>query len=335
MAKTIHVGIIGGSVNNGWASLTHIPSLQQNPSYNISAVSTSNPESAKKSAEALHAAQAFTDNQELAASDAVDLVTVSVKVPFHYKAVLAAIKNRKNIYCEWPLTQTTDQAKELAVLAEKAQIHHAIGLQARQSPEVNRLREALKNGEIGKVLSCSMRVAERPKGSITNQREAYLIDKKNGATLFTISGGHSLDTLCYVMDSWFHDVSASLKSNYDEATVIETGKKIPKDSAYQIFIQGTLVNGVSVTVHIQGGSQPEFICEIRGEKGTFRLVQDRPLGHVQFGNLILEKIVHEDYTQSFSYESMIKFKTLLSRGGRQNPSGKYCQSIQKISRRYQ
>lgn len=289
MAKPINVGIVGGAVDHGWASRTHIPALQNSSEYTISAVSTSKLESAKKSAETLHALHAFTDNQALAASKDVDLVTVSVKVPFHYKSVLAAIKNRKNIYCEWPLATNTDQAKELAALANQGQIHHAIGLQARQSPEVNHLREALLNGEIGRILSCSLRVAERAKGTVTYQSETYLIDKKNGASLFTISGGHSLDTLSYIMNSRFSEVSALLKSTYHEATIIETGEKVPKDTADQIFIQGILANDVPVSVHIQGGNQPEFVLEIQGERGIFRLIQDQPVGHVQFGISLLKK----------------------------------------------
>ncbi|XBO86606.1 Gfo/Idh/MocA family oxidoreductase [Bacillus licheniformis] len=77
----------------------------------------------------LKAASAFTDYKELAQSKDVDLVVVSIKVPFHYEASLAAIEENKHIYCEWPLGIDTVQAEKLAKLADDANIHHAIGLQ--------------------------------------------------------------------------------------------------------------------------------------------------------------------------------------------------------------
>ena len=46
--QVINVGIIGGSLNNQWASKTHIPVLIENPSYRITAIGTSRMETAKK-----------------------------------------------------------------------------------------------------------------------------------------------------------------------------------------------------------------------------------------------------------------------------------------------
>ncbi|MGP7818064.1 Gfo/Idh/MocA family protein [Niallia sp. 01092] len=293
--KIINVGIIGGSLNNQWASHTHIPVLKEHPCYRIMAIGTSNITSATESAATLSAPLACTDHQVLAKSKEVDLVVVSVKVPFHYEASIAAIEQKKHFYCEWPLAINTRQAKELAALADQANIHHAIGLQARQSPEVIYLKQAIKQGGIGKVLSCTMQVATQGKGGITDQKSAYLLKKENGASLLTINGGHSLDVLCYILSD-FKEVTATMNNNYPEAIIKETGKKITKDTADQILINGTLVDGTSTSVHIQAGVYPAFSLEIRGEKGVFRLVQNHSYGHVQFGNLKIEKIMHPNYS---------------------------------------
>ncbi|GIN78562.1 scyllo-inositol 2-dehydrogenase (NADP(+)) [Bacillus paralicheniformis] len=289
--NVIKAGIIGGSLNNQWASQTHIPVLKENPFYEITAIGTSKMETAKKSAMMLKAASAFTDYKELAQSKDVDLVVVSIKVPFHYEASLAAIEENKHIYCEWPLGIDTVQAEKLAKLADDANIHHAIGLQGRQSPEVNYLKRVIKQGEIGKVISCTMQVATQGKGGITDEKSSYLLKRENGANLLTINGGHSLDVLCYILGD-FKELSAAMNSHYTEAVIQETGMKIPKNTADQILIQGTLVNGASASVHIQGGVYPAFQLEIRGEKGVLRLTQHHSSGHVQFGNLKVKKITH-------------------------------------------
>jgi predicted dehydrogenase len=307
MNQVINVGIIGGSLNNQWASKTHIPALIENPSYRITAIGTSRMKTAKKSAVKVNATLAFTDYKELAKSNDVDLVVVSIKVPFHYEACIAAIEENKHIYCEWPLGVNTLQAKELKNLANQANIHHAIGLQARQSPEVNYLKEAIEKGEIGKVLSCTMQVATQSKGRMTDQRSAYLLNKENGANLLTIHGGHSLDVLCYILGD-FKELTASMNINYTEAIIKETGTKTPKNTADQILIHGTLVDGTSASVHIQAGVYPNFNLEIRGEKGIFRLTQNNSSGHVQFGNLKVEKIIHSDYASVNNEADVVYFE---------------------------
>ncbi|WP_017473108.1 Gfo/Idh/MocA family protein [Amphibacillus jilinensis] len=293
-SKQINVGIVGGSLNNQWASQTHIPALKANLIYQIKAIGTSNMESAMKSAMEFNAIP-FADYSKLVESKDVDLVVVSVKVPFHYEIAKSAISKGKHINCEWPLGRNTQEAIELAKLADKKGIHHAVGLQGRQSPEISYLKKALERNEIGKILSCTMEVSTQVKGRITDQRSAYLLKEENGANLLTIHGGHALDVLCHTLGD-FKELSAIMNTNYKEAIIRETGERIVKDTADQILVQGTLGDNISTSIHIQAGVSPKFHLEIRGEKGVFRLTQSNSSGHVQFGNLRLEKISHPDYS---------------------------------------
>lgn len=275
-------------MNNQWASKTHIPALQRSAKHQITAVATSRMESAVQSAAALGASHAFADYKELCESPEVDLVIVSVKVPFHYDAVKTAVAAGKHVYCEWPLAVTAEQAEELAVIADQAQIHHAVGLQARQSAAIQEVKQRLERGEIGRILSCTLYVSTQGKGRITDRNSAYLLKEENGASLLSINGGHSLDVLGYLLGD-FKELSAIMNCNDVEATLLETGEKVEKDTADQIMIQGTLNQGASVSVHIQGGTYPDFRMEIHGEKGVFRLKQHHSVGHVQFGNLLVQQ----------------------------------------------
>ncbi|MET3211532.1 UNVERIFIED_CONTAM: putative dehydrogenase [Paenibacillus sp. PvR008] len=290
--KKIRAGVVGGSMNNKWASQTHIPALLKHPNLDITAVGTSRMESARQSAEEVGAALAFDDAKKLAASEDVDMVVVSVKVPHHYGAVMAAIQEGKHIFCEWPLGANTAEAAEMATAAEQAGIHHTVGLQARQDLEVQTMKKLVEDGTIGEIVSCHMQVATRGKGGRTDQDTAYLLNRANGANLLTINGGHSLDALQYIVGE-FHELSAITSSHYNEATIQETGEVIPKDTPDQILIQGSLEKGATVSVHIQGGVNPKFELEIQGKKGVLRLTQNPSLGHVQFGNLMLEKLVYD------------------------------------------
>jgi predicted dehydrogenase len=67
----------------------------------------------------------------------VDPVAVSVKVPDHYRPVMAAIEAGKHVYCEWPLGRDTAEATRMLDAAERRGIRHVVGLQGQMSPAIN------------------------------------------------------------------------------------------------------------------------------------------------------------------------------------------------------
>ena len=118
-SSKIRVGIVGASANRGFASIAHIPALRALPQFEIAAVCTARQESAEAAARHYGVSLAFSDPEKLAQHPDVDLVTVSVKVPDHYRPVMAAIEAGKHVYCEWPLGRDTDEAVRLLDAAER------------------------------------------------------------------------------------------------------------------------------------------------------------------------------------------------------------------------
>src|ERR1700732_4238686 len=109
-SSKIRVGIVGLSPNRGFASIAHIPALRALPEFEIAAVCTTRQDSAEVAARHFGIPLAFSDPEQLAQHPNVDLVTVTVKVPDHYRPVIAAIEAGKHVYCEWPLGRNTDEA---------------------------------------------------------------------------------------------------------------------------------------------------------------------------------------------------------------------------------
>src|SRR6266404_5890245 len=151
MANKIRVGIIGANPERGWALWTHIPALAALPKYTLQAVSTSRRESADAAAKKFHAPLAFDHHADLVRHPDVDLVVVSVKVPFHHELVLAALEAGKAVLCEWPLGNGLQEAMAMAELARQKNICTAVGLQARFAPVINRVRDLVAQGYVGKV----------------------------------------------------------------------------------------------------------------------------------------------------------------------------------------
>src|SRR4051794_22219483 len=86
----------------------------------------------------------------------------------------------------------------MAALAAEQGVHTLVGLQARQAPAIEFVQELLRDGHVGEVLSTTMVGLSVP-GDVVVKANAYMLDKTNGANLFTIALGHSLDNLNYVL----------------------------------------------------------------------------------------------------------------------------------------
>ena len=269
-SSKIRVGIVGANPQRGFASVAHIPALQALPDFEITAVCTSRQDSAEAAARHLGARLAFADCEKLAQHPDVDLVTVSVKVPDHYRPVMAAIEAGKHVYSEWPLGRDTAEAIRLRDAANARGIRHAVGLQGQMSPPINYLKDLIAEGYLGRVLSATM-IGCAPNWGATIDR-AYQADRANGANLLTITGGHTIDALCHCLGE-FRELSAFAVSQRDRIPLAETGEMVTKSVPDQVAVSGIAVNGAVVSFQVRGGMArgTHFLFEVHGEEGDLVL----------------------------------------------------------------
>jgi predicted dehydrogenase len=273
-ASTLGVGIIGVSPVRGWAATAHIPALRALPNYELRALSAHSKESARTAGEAFGVGAVFSDHELLVAQPDIDVVAVTVKVPHHGELVSAALAAGKAVYCEWPLGRDLDDARAMAALAAERSVRTVVGLQARQAPAIEFAQTLLREGYVGEVLSTTMLGVSVP-GDVVVQPNAYMLDEANGANVLTIAVGHSLDILTYVLGE-FADLSAVSDLRRPLITIEETRERIVKTAPDQIAVIGTLVSGVTASIHVReavaGGTG--FLWEINGTDGTLRVTAD-------------------------------------------------------------
>lgn len=287
MADTIRVGIIGANPDRSWALRAHVPALASLPQYTLQAVSTSRRESADAAAEKFEAPLAFDNHEQLVGHPDVDLVVVSVKVPHHHQLVMAALEAGKPVFCEWPLGNGLDEAREMAELARRQQVCTAVGLQARAAPVINRVRDLVAQGYVGTVLSTSVVASGLAYGEYVEPAAAYLLDRANGANLLTIASGHFLDALCYCLGE-FEELGATLATRRPEVTIARTNERLPATSPDQVVVSGRLQGGAVAAVHFRGGQSrgTNLLWEINGTDGD--LLVSGAGGHVQMLDLTLQ-----------------------------------------------
>ena len=195
-AKRIRVGIIGANPDRGWAAQAHIPALTSlSDDFEITALSTSRRESADDASKLFGVPAAFDNHQDLVNNPSVDVVAVTVKVPYHLELATAALDASKAVYCEWPLGNGLKEAETLAALAKKQCVLAVAGLQARSAPAVAYVHDLIKQGYVGEVLSTTLIGSGMGWGPTVEPYNVYTNDKENGATMLSIALGHTADAL--------------------------------------------------------------------------------------------------------------------------------------------
>jgi predicted dehydrogenase len=272
MAGRIRVGLVGASMGRGWAAATHLPALAALADFELAAVSTTRMKSARATADHYGAAHAFDSAEHLAGLDALDLVVVSVRAPEHFPAVSAAIRGGKAVLCEWPLGRSVEEAATLLEMAREAGVPHFVGLQGRMSPPLRHAAALIGDGWLGEVLSVDLVSSNRAWGAEIPPSGAYLYDARNGATLPSIIGGHSLDMVAACVGQ-FDIVHGMTLNRYPRGRDTATGEIVEKTSPDQLLVHARLANGAPVSAHIQGGvhSKDAFALTVWGERGTLRL----------------------------------------------------------------
>src|SRR5437867_7782616 len=226
-AKRIRVGIIGANPDRGWAAQAHIPALKSlSADFAITALSTSRRESADAASKLFGVPVAFDNHDDLVNSAEVDVVAITVKVPHHFELATAALAAGKAVYCEWPLGNGLQEAERLAAHAKKKGVLAVAGLQARAAPPVAYVRDLIRQGYVGEVLSTTLIGSGMGWGPTVEPYNAYLNDKNNGATMLSVPLGHAADALCHCVGE-VRQLSATMAVRRKSFTIAETGETRP------------------------------------------------------------------------------------------------------------
>src|SRR5438105_2019534 len=253
MNKRIRVGIIGASPDRGWAAQAHIPALKSlSDDFQITALSTSRRESADAAGLLFGVPLAFDNHHDLVNSADVDVVAVTVKVPHHLELATAALDAGKAVYCEWPLGNGLDEARRLATLAKKKGVLAVAGLQARSAPSVAYVRDLIKQGYVGEMLSTTLIGSGMGWGPTVEPYNGYLNDRKNGATMLSIALGHAADALCHCLGE-VRELSATMAVRRKSFTIAGTGERKPMAADDQVCVTGLLEGGAAFSIHYRGG----------------------------------------------------------------------------------
>jgi predicted dehydrogenase len=239
--------------------------------FEITALSTSRRESADAARKLFGVPVAFDNHQDLVNRADVDVVAITVRVPYHLELATAALDAGKAVYCEWPLGNGLKEAQTLAALAKNKGVLAVAGLQARSAPSVAYVRDLIRQGYVGEVLSTTLIGSGMGWGPTVEPFNVYTNDKKNGATMLSIAVGHAADALCHCLGE-VRELSATMTMRRKSFTITGTGESKPMNADDQVLVTGLLEGGAAFSIHYRGGVSrgTNLLWEINGTEGDLR-----------------------------------------------------------------
>jgi predicted dehydrogenase len=202
---TVRVGVIG---LGAWGREI-LDNLALLPQADVAAICDNYPAFLKRSGSAAPKAKPHSDYKELLADKDIKAVIIATPTHLHKDIALAALKAGKHVYCEAPLANTREDAREIA-LAAKALPKHQIfqpGLQLRSDPERNFLLPFIRSGAIGQPVMARAQWHKRQswRASAANpEREKAMnwrLKKETSLGLIGEIGMHQIDQANWFLKS--------------------------------------------------------------------------------------------------------------------------------------
>jgi predicted dehydrogenase len=167
----------------------------------------------------------------------------------------------------------------MAELAQAKGVRNMVGLQARAAPALLYAKELVESGYVGEVLSCHVSRIQEGLLERTSDR-SWQRDKDMGANTLTITCGHTIDALRFVVGD-FSNVSAVVSTQAREWLEVDTQQKVAVTSPDNILVSGKLANGGVASVHVASNpwAGSGYRMEIYGRDGTLAVSSEESPNH--------------------------------------------------------
>jgi len=190
--KKIKVAVIGCGMI---ARTQHIPAYDKNPGAEIKYLVDIIPERAEELAEKYGVPCTAADFREILGDKEIEAVSICTPNNSHATIAIECLKAGKNVLCEKPAAVSFELAKKMKEAADQNGRILNIGVVNRFNTAVNKIKEMIEAGELGKVyhIYCSFR-AHR---SIPGLGGQFTTREKSGGGVLIDWGVHFLDLIFY------------------------------------------------------------------------------------------------------------------------------------------
>ena len=141
-----------GFLGTGNFSVLHAEAIKRNPYGELIAVWNRTCEKGKKRAEEF-GCLAYREPEEIVSDPNIDAVFILTNLETHYDYAKMALKHKKHVFIEKPVSDSVNKIDELRQLAKDTGVICMPGHNMIYEDSILRSREIIKSGELGKILS--------------------------------------------------------------------------------------------------------------------------------------------------------------------------------------
>ena len=154
MDKPIKIGAIGCSTIFNKAhgdAILRIPDV-----FKVTAVCDIDIAKAQLFKQKFHAEEVYTDYREMLEKAPIDAVVITTPTAAHCGPTIDSLDAGFHTFCEKPMAMTIDECKKMIAAAKRNNRTLTLGFQSRFAPAWLKIRELVKSGAIGDLMSCTM-----------------------------------------------------------------------------------------------------------------------------------------------------------------------------------
>jgi predicted dehydrogenase len=300
----ISVGWMGKLHSRSYQALpTVYPELQLRPRL-VHAADTA-PDRAEYAREILGYAKASTDYREVLADPDVDVVSICAPTGLHREIGVAAAEAGKPFWIEKPVGRDAKEAGDVAAAAAKSGVVTSVGYNYRHAPGVERVRELVSNGELGRITNVRAvffnGYASEPKGALSWR---FIRDLAGSGALGDLLS-HVVDLVQYLLGP-INEVSALTSTVYAERPILPMGS----GTHFAVIEDGELG---TVENDDYAAALVRFAPDSRAAGAVGTLEASRVIVGPQCG--LDFEIYGTEGSATWSFERMNELRVCLGRGG--------------------
>ena len=203
----------------------------------------------------------YSTYEALAADPEIDAIYVSTPHPWHAELSIMAMRHGKALVCEKPMGMNAGEAAAVTEAAVQAGVFFMEAFMYRCHPQIARLVEIIKSGEIGAVRHIKATFG------FSSQRNpaSRLYDPMLG-------GGGILDVGCYPVSASRLIAGAAIGAGFDNPTQVKgvavMGPTGVDETAFGLL---TFKSGITAEIACSVQNEMENAVIVFGEKGSIRL----------------------------------------------------------------
>ena len=236
----------------------------------------------------------YSDYAALLEETKLDLAYISVPPAFHYDIAMEALRRKIHVFCEKPLANSVNEAKELLRQAREAQVLHAVHFSMPHEPPVERVRHMLAENAIGEIRKLDL-LLQFPQWPRAWQHNSWIGTRQQGGFVLEV-GVH-----------WIHVI----QKLFGRITHVQSELELPAESGNcETGIRAGLRLDSGIPVHVSGiagfAGEERVSLILYGTEGTIALENwdqlyagavGQPLELIQVGDStdtlpVLRQVIH-------------------------------------------